>query len=115
MKLPDSEKVIIPKAKITDYLLSLKHRDGCSKAKFFLRFGFSQEKWKTFALALKQHAVQHEIAGMEKSNFGKRYIIEGTLVSLDERNPSIRSVWFIKHGTDQPIFVTAYPLKGKTT
>jgi len=44
MKLPNHEKAVVPKAKITDYLLSLSHRDGCSKAKFFMLFGFSPER-----------------------------------------------------------------------
>jgi hypothetical protein len=80
MKIPNYEKAIIPKPKITDYLLSFSHRDGCTKAKFFLRFGFSQEKWKTLAEALRQHAGQNEIVKTERSDFGIKYVIEGHIV-----------------------------------
>lgn len=113
MKLPNYEKAVIPKAKITDYLLSLGHRDGCSKAKFFIRFGFSLEQWKLLAQALKYHAIHNEISKIEISYFGIRYVIVGTLLSPDRRNPEIRSVWFVKNGAEIPSFVTAYPLKGK--
>ncbi len=113
MKIPNYENAIIPKGKITDYLLSLSHRDGCNKARFFLRFGFSQAEWEVLSDALKQHVAQHEVARTERSYFGIRYVIEGVLVSPDGRNPAIRSVWFIDKNTNIPSFVTAYPLKGK--
>ena len=113
MKLPKYEKVVIPKAKITDYLLSLNHRDGCNKANFFMRFGFSLEQWEFLAQALKYHATYNEITGTEVSYFGIKYVIEGVLLSPDGRNPEIRSVWFVKNETGEFSFVTAYPLKGK--
>lgn len=113
MKLPNYEKAVVPKAKITDYLLSLSHRDGCSKARFFMRFGFSSEEWEILAQALKHHAAHNEIAGTGMSHFGMRYVIEGSLLSPDGRNPRIRAVWFVRNDTDVPSFVTAYPLKGK--
>jgi hypothetical protein len=114
MKLPNYEKAVVPKAKITDYLLSLIHRDGCGKAKFFMRFGFSAEQWEFLAEALKCHAIYNEVAKTEISYFGTRYIIEGTMPSPDRRNPCVRSVWFVESGSDIPSFVTAYPLKGKS-
>ena len=113
MKLPNYEKGVIPRTKITDYLLSLRHRDGCSKAKFFMRFGFSSEQWEILAQALKHNAAHNEITRTEKTYFGMRYVIEGTLLTPDGRNPEIRTIWFIETGTDMPFFVTAYPLKGK--
>lgn len=56
MKLPNVENALVPKPKITDYLLSFTHRDGRSKAQFFIRFGFSAENWETLANALLHHA-----------------------------------------------------------
>jgi hypothetical protein len=114
MKLPNYEKALVPKAKITDYLLSLTHRDGCTKAKFFMQFGFSVQQWEILAEALKYHAVSNKIAKTEISYFGIRYIIEGHISSPDKRNPCVRSVWFVENGADIPYFVTAYPLKGKS-
>lgn len=40
MRLPEYEQAVIPERKITAYLLALTHRDGRSKAVFFMRFGF---------------------------------------------------------------------------
>lgn len=113
MKLPNCESAVVPEAKITDYLLSLTHRDGRSKARFFIRFGFSLSSWEDLSAALLEHAALHEVAKIEDSPFGKRYVIEGELYTPDRRNPTIRSVWFIKTGVQNPYFVTAYPLERK--
>lgn len=113
MKLPNYEKAIVPQAKITDYLLSLSHQDGRSKAKFFLSFDFSIEFWEILAEALLRHAADHEVAKIEISPFGTRYVIEGIISAPDGRTPLIRSVWFIETTEDTPWFVTAYPLRGR--
>jgi hypothetical protein len=110
MKLPNAERASIPSQKIIGYLLSFSHRDGRSKAAFFSRFGFAADAWQRLARALRQHAVDHEVSKVEDSPFGTRYVIEGTIVTPDRRNPIIRSVWFIETGEEIPRFVTAYPL-----
>lgn len=96
MKLPNHDKAIIPQAKIRDYLLSLTHRDGKSKAKFFRASGFSPIEWKIMAEALKHHAAVHQLSKIEKSPFGMGYVIEGEILTPDSRNPEIRSVRFIE-------------------
>jgi len=55
MYVPDAEHAVIPERKITAYLLSLTHRDGRSKAVFFLRFGFTVAAWHVLADALRHH------------------------------------------------------------
>ncbi len=109
MKLPNYEQAIVPQAKITEYLLSLSHEDGRSKARFFLSFGFSLERWQTLAGALLAHAANYEVAKIEPSPFGLRYVIEGIISAPDGRTPHIRVVWFIETEKDRPRFVTAYP------
>jgi hypothetical protein len=110
VKLPNCDKAIVPPRKITDYLLSSAHRDGRSKAEFFSRFGFTQASWQTLAGALLQHAAQHEIAKIEQTPFGIRYVIEGELETPGGRRPAIRVVWFVESGEQTPHLVTAYPL-----
>ena len=111
MKLPNYEQEIIPRTTITDYVLSLSHPDGRSKARFFSSFGFSIESWETLAEALLRHAADHEVTRIETSPFGTRYVIEGTLFAPDGRAPLIRAVWFIETREDLPRFATAYPLQ----
>lgn len=114
MKLPNFEHATIPKAKITEYLLSATHRDGRSKALFFTRYGFSVDVWQALAQALQNHAADNEVAKVEDSPFGQRYIVEGAMLAPDSRTALIRSVWFIDEGESTPKFVTAYPLQRRS-
>jgi hypothetical protein len=110
--LPHIDAALIPAKKIVNYLLSEAHEAGRDKANFFKRFGFTAETWEVLAQAFLQHAAQHEIAKIESSPFGSRYVIEGSLQTPSGRSPQVRVVWFIDTGERVPRFVTAYPLKG---
>jgi hypothetical protein len=110
MELPNRHLAVVPREKITDYLLSTTHRDGRHKAAFFITFGYTVERWEDLADALMRHAVMHEVAKEEGSRFGTRYVVEGIMAMADGRDALLRSVWFIDRGTDTPRFVTAYPL-----
>ncbi len=112
MKLPNVESAVVPEAKITGYLLSTTHRDGRHKAVFFRSFGFAVGDWQALAAALLRHAEEHEVARAEKTPFGTRYVVEGTIGTPSGRTPSMRSVWFVDNDQDAPRFVTAYPLEG---
>ncbi|GET35750.1 DUF6883 domain-containing protein [Microseira wollei] len=111
MKLPNYELAVVPQQKITDYLLSPTHPDGRSKEKFFTAFGFSLDDWETLKNALLRHVAFHDVTKVEDSPFGTRYVVEGSLLTPDSRNPLIRSVWFVETGEIIPKFATAYPLK----
>jgi hypothetical protein len=43
MHLPDRERAFIPSAKLSNYLLSLSHPAGRSKARFLLAAGYHPE------------------------------------------------------------------------
>jgi hypothetical protein len=115
MKLPHLEKAMVPQAKVTDYLLSDTHLDGRHKEAFFTAYGFAKESWDTLAETLLQHAAEHEVAKAEDSPFGTRYVVEGIIRTPDGRTALLRSVWFIRHGEEEPRLATAYPLRERTT
>lgn len=109
MKLPDHEAAQIPKGKITGYLLSTVHRDGRHKAAFFMRYGFSAEDWEALANALRGHAAVNDVARIDQTRFGQRYVVEGRLPTPDGGAPHVRVVWFVEHSGTTPRLVTAYP------
>ena len=109
MRLPAADRVVVPREKITDYLLARDHPDGHSKAAFFSRFGFSAPAWERLAEALEQHAARHDVATMSESPFGVRYTVEGELECPDGRAAWLRTVWILEHGDQAPRLVTAYP------
>lgn len=114
MHVPNAEHAVVPERKLTEYLLSPTHRDGRSKAAFFMRFGFTAAAWQDLAAALRQHMFDHEVADVEPTAFGMAYVVEGPLHAPDGRTPYTRVVWFVETGDTVPRFVTAYPLKGKS-
>jgi Domain of unknown function (DUF6883) len=110
MKLPNLENLVVPRAKVVDYLLSPTHRDGRHKAQFFAHFGFTQNNWQQLAELLRRHALEHEITKVEPSAFGTRYVLEGIMNMPDGRAVPLRAVWFVSDQQEDPRFVTAYPL-----
>ena len=72
--LPAVASAVVSEQKIVAYLLSFSHPDGRGKALFFSRFGFSVAHWHVFADALRQHAATHQVAAMEVTSFGTRYV-----------------------------------------
>ncbi|MCH8828935.1 MAG: hypothetical protein IID45_05090 [Planctomycetes bacterium] len=111
MKLPNVKNVVVSATKITEYLLSETHTDGKHKAKVFQAFGFSLDDCPALEQAVRQHAADHELAKVEPSSFGTRYVVEGIMGTPDGRSLLIRSVWFIRNKEENPQFVTAYPLR----
>ena len=111
MKLPQVEKAQVPEAKVVNYLLSTTHRAGKGKASFFMEFGFDADRWEDLAKALKQHAMDNEVALEEMTIFGTRYVIDGLLKAPDGTWLNVRSAWFIDDEGGAPRFVTAHPLK----
>jgi hypothetical protein len=110
LKLPNYQQAVVPERKITAYLLSPTHPDGSSKEKFFTAFGFSLNDWEKLKNALIGHIADNEVTKVEDTPFGTRYVIEGAILTPDNRNPLLRSVWFIETEESIPKFVTAYPL-----
>lgn len=109
MMLPDSNRAHVDRAKIADYLLSLTHPDGRSKAEFFMRFGFKVEEWETLAKALREVGISNPVTSLVESPHGTRYTVDGLLRAPDGRTPMVRTVWIVESGSP-PRLITAYPL-----
>ena len=97
--------------KITRYLLSDTHSGGRTKAAFFKRKGFKEEKWQELSDALIAHALQSRISKSKQSDYGTKYIVDGWLQCPDGSRSMIRAIWFEDLGSQTIRFVTAYPLK----
>jgi len=110
MKLPNAQSATVPEQKVIHYLLNPAHPAGGSKAKFFLRFGFTAAGWQRLAEALLRHARENEVAAMEQTTHGSRYVMDGPLTAPDGSRLNIRSAWYINPDGGAPRFVTAHPL-----
>lgn len=114
MKLPNSKNVIIPKVKLTDYLLSIAHPEGKSKAKFF-RFicGFNETNIEKLDLALRKIARTRKVVSYRSSEdkSGINYYVNGKITVPNGGTKNIKTFWYLKKGQRNTRFVTAYPLR----
>jgi hypothetical protein len=111
MRLPNAEQARVAPEKTWGYLLDTGHPDGGPKADFFLRFGFTRERWQIFADALRAHALVNEVIDIEETPNGMKYVVDGILETPDGRNPRAWTVWMLSGDSNTPRFVTAYPAR----
>src|SRR3989344_3954380 len=105
MKLPFAENAVISEKKIKDYLLSHNHPVGKLKAKFFASMGFSLKDFDKLRKLLLQIAINEDVINMIPSEYGEKYIIEGTINSPRHKSVRLQTVWIIDTGKKQPRFV----------
>ncbi|NUO78657.1 hypothetical protein HUU05_01150 [candidate division KSB1 bacterium] len=109
MKLPNRENAYIPPAKLKGYLLSETHVDGRSKARFFRAFGYDEANVELLERGLLLIARNQEVHEEVVSQFGIKYVIDGSLQTPSGRTINSRTVWIIEEGEEHPRFVTAVP------
>lgn len=110
MKLPNSNNAIIPKEKLTDYILSETHPVGSSKAKYFRGLGFNEANVEQLAKLLLHIAQTSDVKNVRKFAYGTNYTVEGAIETPTGKVVYITTVWFIKTEKSRPSFVTAYPV-----
>ncbi len=110
MKQFTADQLLIEEQKVRQYLLNTDHPDGGSKARFFIRHGFDPSGWRTFARAIRNHAMLFPVKSEQKTPFGTKYVIEGFLETPKFNKVLIRSVWMIRINEQNPILITVYPI-----
>ena len=86
MMLPDRDRAHVDRSKITEYLLSLSHPDGHTKAAFFMRLGFRVERWEELADALRLVGISNPVVASAQSPHGVRYTVEAIMESIKEHD-----------------------------
>ena len=109
MKLPNSGRATVEREKITEYLLNEAHPDNGGKALFFVALGFSREDWLTLTDAFLNLAREPEVAITMESSHGIKYIVDGALSTPSGKSPTVRTIWIVDTGNEDPRLVTAYP------
>ncbi len=109
MRLPSSELAWVPREKLAGYLLSSAHPVGSAKARFFRGFGFNEQNLGLLEAGLLLVARTSEVAATTETPYGTKYEIDGDLETPLGRKVTIRTVWIIEAGEQNPRFVTAFP------
>lgn len=110
MKLPNSDKVIISRKKLTDYVLSETHSTGKFKAKFFRTLGFNDTNVSFFEIVLRTLVDSEDIKETIPSVYGTKYILDGKVNTPSGKNITLRTIWIIEKGQSRPRFITVYPV-----
>ncbi len=106
-----TNKILIPREKLTDYLLSTTHMVGRAKAKFFRQLGFDDDSIDRFEEELANIAKFGKILETIESSYGTKYIIDGTLDTPSGGKARLCTVWIEDQKKQFLRFVTAYPKK----
>jgi hypothetical protein len=109
--LPNPQKAVVDREKITDYLLNPAHPDNGGKGEFFTQLGFSRDRWEILAAALKAIAEKEMVANETESPHGSKYVIVGRIQSPSGKMPLVQTIWIVDKGMDAARLVTAYPGK----
>jgi len=119
MKLPNRKDATISKIKLTGYLLSLTHKRGKSKAKFFIGIGFNETNSNELETALLRIARLNEVKST-KNEVKKdmrtletititKYEIDGKIEAPNGKSYMVRTVWAIVNKIKIPHLATVYP------
>lgn len=110
MKLPQGNNALIPKEKLTDYILSETHSTGKFKAKIFRRLGFNETNVHHFIKALGKIAKLEEVVNFSTFQYGAKYVLDGKIEAPGGKTVKVRTIWIIERNQVSPRFVTVYPV-----
>ena len=105
MRIP--EDLIIPDAKITQYLLVFKKRND--KSRFLAQAGFIQENPEDLTLAIQKQAVDREAIEEKSNEYGTFYQVQGELIGVNNISLSVVTVWLQRQIDGKFQFVTLKP------
>lgn len=106
MKIPAD--ALIPKAKLTDYLL--KKREEDDKSKFLAQGGFTVENTNDLEIAIRQLVKTNDAVKDRTDQYGDYYRVEGDLIGTNGRNLGVVTIWIIQASFDSKFrFVTLKP------
>ena len=99
---------------MTRYLLDPTHPDGASKARFFMRRGFSPDRPEELIAALRSHptVLSSTVRTVVNADGDVRFVVEGPLTVPDGSEPLVRTVWQ-DTGPDSASLLTAYPARDR--
>ncbi|MEB3190337.1 MAG: hypothetical protein VKL42_08345 [Snowella sp.] len=99
------QNAIIPKAKLTKYLLVRLPKDD--KSLFLAKAGYTLENWQQLAEDIKTQILPLEATPSFNNEFGQKYEIDGEIIGINGVVLAVTTVW-IKTPTETR-FVTLVP------
>jgi hypothetical protein len=86
VQIPNRELAFVPPEKISNYLISLNHPVGHSKAVFFRAAGYGEGNGEQLAQALIRIAQTGIVSEKIETVYGDKYIVPGDIASPSGAN-----------------------------
>ena len=109
MAIPNAERAVVSREKLTVYLLNAAHKRGATKARLLQRLGYRPEAPERLEADLKTQHLWLAVSNTSQNAYGTVFEIEGPIETPSGRKVNFRSIWQIDTGTDVPRFITMYP------
>ncbi len=90
--VPWPTRFVVPEPKITAYLLNASSKDGASKARYLISYGFDPDDPDTLRRALVGHARRSHFCGNRVADVGLKYLFDGPLPAPNGRDAALRTV-----------------------
>ena len=105
-----SKDAVIPREKLTHYLLAPREEDD--KSKFLARAGFDLENPSELEKAIRRLLQEYEATFDRSNEYGEYYRVTGGLAGVNGRILNVVTVWIVRTQDDQIFrFVTLKPMK----
>jgi hypothetical protein len=103
-----AEDAIIPKEKLTHYLLLSRQKND--KSRFLARAGFTRENPDMLDRAIRQLLAENDAMPDRHNEYGAFYLVEGELKG-PSRTLVVITVWLLPANRDRYRFVTLKPAR----
>lgn len=103
--------LIIPDAKIINYLLVYQPRDD--KSEYLANYGYTQDNWQILKQDIINATQQSENIEITETQWGWRLKIKIQCYSINKRLIKVITIWQKDEDSDYARFVTLYPDKTK--
>jgi hypothetical protein len=95
LDLPRGDEAEVPDGKVRDYLLSLGHPVGGPKARYLVSRGYEPEEVEVLERDLKEVARAGRVESTEATDWGRKYLVVGSLEAPDGASLELATVWMI--------------------
>ncbi len=108
LKLPNTENVVLPEAKFTQYLFGGKHPEGLAKGRAISsRLGYDINNWQEFRDAIKSSSDKYPASQKEQTQHGTRYEQKIILYGLKGKPANVVIGW-IERTSGEVSMTSAY-------
>jgi hypothetical protein len=107
MKLPNSDRALIPMEKLTGYCLNPNHSKGKHKARVFQSvLNLTADNADVLSALIQQAAIFGNVVQQDFTPQGQIFKVDWEIPNTDGRK--LRTTWEITHSSEIPRLITAF-------